>query len=107
MQQAAADSSAPPRDEVQVRNATVRQSDESVLTLSTLLQALQGADVRIELKDDTSITGTLEETDGYMKCAARGARWPLQRAPRRRRPTHTTAPTRSVRTAASRCPACG
>ena len=50
-----------------VRNATARDRDSVVLTLSTLLQALQGAEVQVELRDDTTVTGVLEETDGFMK----------------------------------------
>ena len=55
------------RSAAPVRNATTRDRDSVVLTLSTLLQALQGAPVQVELRDDTTVTGTLEETDGFMK----------------------------------------
>ena len=50
-----------------IRNSTQRQSDSSLLTLSSLLQALRGAAVKVELRDDTVISGVLEETDGFMK----------------------------------------
>lgn len=45
----------------------VRRSDCSLLTLNSLLQALQGARLRLELRDECEVWGLLEEADPHMK----------------------------------------
>ncbi|KAL1508373.1 hypothetical protein AB1Y20_004483 [Prymnesium parvum] len=61
------------------RNSTTRPDDSLLLTLSSLLQSLLGAQVQVELRDDAIITGVLEEADGYMNISLSRAR--IQRHP--------------------------
>ena len=48
-------------------NATRRGSDASLLSLNTLLQAIPGVQLKVEMRDDTTVAGMLEESDVYMK----------------------------------------
>lgn len=43
------------------------RSDSSWLTLNTVLQAMPKAKLQVELRDDTTVTGILEEADAFMK----------------------------------------
>ncbi len=52
------------------RASRLQRSDDALLTLNTLIGQLLGVVLTIEQRDDTSIHGTLEECDGFMKCAA-------------------------------------
>lgn len=42
-------------------------TDQSLLSLNTMLQAIPGTVLTVEQRDDATITGMLEECDAYMK----------------------------------------
>jgi len=47
-----------------------REGEEyGLLTLNTILRNIGQVLVTVELRDDTVLTGTLQESDAYMKCA--------------------------------------
>ena len=51
------------------RASRLQRSDDALLTLNTLIGQLLGVVLTIEQRDDTSIHGTIEECDSFMKCA--------------------------------------
>ena len=48
------------------REQLERAADEALLSLNTLLQALAGAALTVELRNDRVVSGKLEEADAYM-----------------------------------------
>jgi small nuclear ribonucleoprotein (snRNP)-like protein len=60
----AARAAKPRRSQFQERVA--KKQDDSMLTLNTMLRSMIGAQLTIDLRDDTSLCGRLEEADAYM-----------------------------------------